>query len=201
MGCISSVPEEPGVGNINIEANAHRSQSSLSNQSNTPPLIEPDHSSNNNIHASLEQNDSPPQLRDWTTNDLISHLSTIDGGRFSDPKYEHFKTQLQALGIDGNTIHTLCYDPYYLKDLGLEDGNDIILIQTECVQLYSNSDHNEPIPVSTNDTKEQNNDSIALEEDREDFIPLDWQFPLEDSEHIKNHYYVSQRLIRCRDTE
>ena len=211
MGCLSSTQQElradadPNIeiNNNNVYSNTNSNNSShpstYSQSSNPHQYAQQNsyqpHINNNrtiiNQNAVTHSNNNPNtnyQVTNWTTNDVISYICSLENGKFCDEKYDIFKTGLQSLGIDGSTINTLCHDPNILKDIGLNDENDITIIQTAFVTLYSNQQN----------IIKQPSLAICKEDDEsqdDDFFPLSWKFPTDDAEKIKNAHYVGQKLM------
>ena len=92
-----------------------------------------------------------------------------------------------SLDINGQSINTLCYDPNILRDIGLNDEMDIILIQTAFVSLSANDD------AGTASIAKQ--PSLKICEDEDEYFPKEWTFPMEDAEKMKNSHYVGQKLM------
>jgi len=122
-------------------------------------------------------------LPDWDTNDLILYIDSIENGKFQHYTYDTFKNGLISLGITGKTMKHYIYNPDILRDLGLKNNNDIILIQTKMVELYSNYQFND-------DNETKNNSKID-----DDFFPSEWTFPRLNNEKIQNNYYINQKLL------
>eukprot|EP01084_Bolivina_argentea_P272298 463599_1 len=158
MGCISSTQQELRPDNVNIDVP-------------TPTTHQSDSIDITSLH-------------DWDTNDLISYIDSIENGQFQNYQYDTFKNGLISLGLNGKTMKHYIYNPNILKDLGLKNDNDIILIQTKMVELYSNYQF-----------INQNNDTTNNNKIDDDFFPSEWTFPRSDTEKIKNNYYINQKLL------
>ena len=208
MGCISSVPQEnqpsnnmesqqPSNLSSNPSSNFHSSNIASSPIHAQQDAYRPSDHPSNVINELPVQGSSRPELTNWNTGDFLSYICTIENGKFCASQYDAFKSNVQALGINGQTMNSLCQDATYLQALGLSDEADIFSLQTAFVELQSHHNQN------TNEQKENksrsSSDSLAICQDDNkteiEYFPSTWKFAVIENEKVKNPYYVGQRLL------
>jgi len=69
----------------------------------------------------------------WSTAEILAWVDSIEGGRFKNEEYEHFKEQIKVIGLKGYELTTL--NETALKFAGLSDVDDRNLVINAILDL------------------------------------------------------------------
>merc|ERR1719249_658146 len=112
MGCMSSVPHDVDRSSPPPEVNRNPRRSLSFQAAPPPPAAPPPNAQNANDNMASGNIDAA----EWTTDDVITFICSIEQGKFCEPKYDMFKAGLSSLGINGQTMAMYVSAPDILRD-------------------------------------------------------------------------------------